>query len=155
MSSSNSTRLLRAVTTVAATAALPLTTAGVATLCVTLFPPHVPTSRDPHVLDLVFDSGPVIWATRLLLVSAALVLAVGGAFIVASTVVRTRNGDWLKRAGPFEVSETTVADLADEVYLWRSAAFDFRDQLGRVAKPTNERGIPNERATSDDDYDKL
>ncbi len=82
---------------------LSLTATGAATLCVALFPHHVPTPRDPHVVDLVFDSGPVVWATRLLLVSGAFVLAVGGVYIVASTVARMRNGDWLKRAGPFEV----------------------------------------------------
>jgi len=129
-----------------------LTTAGVAALCAALFPAHVPTPQDPHVLDIVFDSGPVIWATRLLLVSVAFVLAVAGAYIVASTVVRMRNGDWLRRAGPFEVSEARVAELKDQVHLWRSAAHDFRDDLESMRELIDEL---NEEVTPGDDYDKL
>lgn len=125
---------------------------GVAVLCAALFPSHVPTPRDPRVLDVVFDSGPVVWATRLLLVSAAFVLAVGGAFVVTSTVVRMRNGDWLRRAGPFEVSEARLAELEDEVHFWRSAAHDCYDELKRLSKVEDQ---DNELATLSDDYDKL
>ena len=103
--------------------ALSLSAAGLTALCVALFPHHLPTPQNPQVVDVaVFDSRPVIWAARLLLVSVAFVLAVGGAFVVASTVVRMRNGDWLRRAGPFEVSESSVGDLEDDIYLWRSTA---------------------------------
>jgi len=81
------------------------------------------------VIDVIFDSRPVICAARLLLVCAAFVLAVGGAFIVSSTVARMRNGDWLKRAGPFEVSETTRAALEHQVHLWQRATHDSHDEL--------------------------
>ena len=106
-------------------------------------------------MNLVFDSRAVIWAARLLLVSAAVVLAVGGAFVVASTVVRMRNGDWLRRAGPFEVSEARVAALKDEVHLWRSAAYDFRDDVEYLREPFGDNDELNQEVNPDDDYDKL
>jgi hypothetical protein len=134
---------------------LPLTAVGATALCVTLFPHHLPAPQNPQVVDVVFDNRPVIWAARLLLVSIAFVLAVGGAFVVASTVVRMRNGDWLRRAGPFEVSESSVGDLEDDIYLWRSAAYDFHDALERLSDPLNDFSAPNEKEATDDDYDKL
>lgn len=81
---------------------------GVVLLLRALFPTELPESADPSFVDTIFDNRSVIWAARVLLLSAAFVLAVGGVFIVGSTVMRMRNGDWLKRAGPFEVSETAL-----------------------------------------------
>jgi hypothetical protein len=106
-----------------------LVTAAATWLCVVLFPGPLPTSSHPDFVDNIFDSRVVIWAARLLLVSAAFVLAVGGVFIVVSTVIRMRNGDWLRRAGPFEVTETVVRELEDQVLLWRSAALDMHDEI--------------------------
>jgi ABC-type uncharacterized transport system permease subunit len=154
MRHSTPNRTARTIATLTAVA-LSLTAAGVAALCAALFPRHVPTPQDPHVVDVVFESGPVVWAARLLLVSAAFVLAVGGAFVVASVVVRTRNGDWLKRAGPFEVSETSVTELEDEVHFWRSAARDCYDELNRVHKLDEEADKLQDPVLSEDDYDKL
>ena len=67
-----------------------------------------------------------------MLVSASVVLAVGGVFIVVSTVVRMRKGDWLKRAGPFEVSETAVLELEDQIEFWRNAALDGREEVAEL-----------------------
>lgn len=134
---------------------LPLTAIGAAALCVALFPSRLPVPQNPQVLDVVFDNRPVVWAARLLLVSIAFVLAVGGAFVVASTVVRMRNGDWLRRAGPFEVSETTVTDLEDQVHFWHSAARDCYDELNRVHQLDEQANELKEPAISDDDYDNL
>jgi len=106
-----------------------LVTAAAAWLCVVLFPGSLPASSHPDFVDNIFDSRVVIWAARLLLVSAAFVLAVGGVFIVMSTVIRMRNGDWLRRAGPFEVTETALGELRDQVLLWRSAALDAQDEI--------------------------
>jgi len=58
----------------------------------------------------------------LLLVSTAGVLAVGGVFIVASIGIRMRNGEWLRKAGPFEVSEASLGETEGEVEYWRRAA---------------------------------
>jgi hypothetical protein len=94
-----------------------------------LFPADLPHADDPHFIDAIFNNKAVIWAARILLVSAAVVLAVGGVFIIASTVVRMKKGDWLKRAGPFEVSEMAVAELEDQIEFWRSTALDGQDEV--------------------------
>lgn len=98
-------------------------------LAVGLVPADPPTPDDPSFVDNIFDSRLVIWAARLLLLSTAVVLAVGGVFIVGSTITRMRQGDWLKRAGPFEVSEHNVLELARERDFWRSVAEDSHRRL--------------------------
>lgn len=143
------------VTTVACAALLSLTTIAVVALSAALFPSHLPVSRDPRLVDVIFDSPPVVWAARLLLMSMTVVLAVGGTYVVVSTVMRMRNGDWLRRAGPFEVSEADVAELEHEVHFWRSAARDYYDALERICKLDAETDEYEETATSDDDYDTL
>ena len=151
----NSPKRTARAATLTSAALASLTTIGVAVLSAALYPRRLPALRDPQVVSVVFDSQPVIWAARLLLVSAAFVLAVGGAFVVASTAVRTRNGDWLKRAGPFEVSEARVAELEDEAYYWQSAARDCYDEIERIHAWDDAPNTPNETATFDDDYDKI
>lgn len=89
-----------------------------------LVPANLQARPDPTVIELVFDNRGVVLAARLLLVLAAVVLIVGAVFIVGSMVVRMRNGDWLKRIGPFEVSETAAAELADQLAYWRATALD-------------------------------
>lgn len=150
MNSTTTNRSIRTTAGAAAAALLAVTAVGVAVLCTALFPARLPAPQDIQVVNVVFDSRPVIWAARLLLVSAAFVLAVGGAFVVASTIVRMRNGDWLRRAGPFEVSEASLADLKDEVHFWRSAAHDFRDAVDYLQEPFGDTGEPNQEVTSDE-----
>lgn len=97
-----------------------------------LFPTDLPHVEDPNFIDAIFNNKAVIWAARILLVSAAVVLAVGGVFIIASTVVRMQKGDWLKRAGPFEVSEMAVTELEDQIEFWRSTALDGQDEIAEL-----------------------
>lgn len=66
-----------------------------------------------------------------------------------------RNGDWLRRAGPFEVSEARVTDLKDQVHFWRSAAHDCYDELKRLSDLEDEDDTLEETATASNDYDKL
>lgn len=87
-----------------------------------LYPADLPESRNPDFVDNVFDNRGVLWAARLLLVSATGVLAVGGVFIVLSIGIRVKNGEWLRRAGPFEISEGTLSQAKDETDFWRRAA---------------------------------
>lgn len=61
-------------------------------------------------------------SARLLLVSAAAVLAFGGLFIVISIGIRMKNREWLRRAGPFEISETTLSEIEGQRDRWRIAA---------------------------------
>jgi hypothetical protein len=73
-----------------------------------LYPTELPGSREPDFVDNIFDNRGVLWAARLLLVSAAGVLAFGGIFIVVSIGMRMKKGEWLRRAGPFEISDESV-----------------------------------------------
>src|SRR4051812_13559390 len=93
-----------------------------------LYPADLPASRNPDFLDNVFHNRAVLWAARLLLVSAAGVLAFGGIFIVASIGVRMKNGEWLRRAGPFEISEGPAHQTAGEVDFWLRAVLQSREE---------------------------
>ncbi|HKH64756.1 MAG TPA: hypothetical protein VKA35_04770 [Solirubrobacterales bacterium] len=95
--------------------------AGLILLIKGLYPADLPTTKDPDFIDNVFDNRAVVWAARLLLVSAAAILAFGGLFIVISTGIRMKNGEWLRRAGPFEISETAVSEIEGQVDFWRTA----------------------------------
>lgn len=91
-------------------------------LVVGLLPSSDPSYIEPTVLESIFGSKLMIWMARLLLVSAAFVLVVGGVFIVSSAAVRMRNGDWLRRVGPLEVSEVTLREVESQLDVWRRAA---------------------------------
>lgn len=93
-----------------------------------LYPVDLPQSRSPGFVDNVFDNRGVLWAARLLLVSAAAVLAFGGIFIVLSISIRMKNGEWLRRAGPFEISEGTLEQAKDEAGFWRRAALTSEEE---------------------------
>jgi len=110
----------------------------VAILVKGLYPAHLPIDKNPDFIDNIFDNRAVVWAARLLLVSAAAVLAVGGVFIVASTVIRMRNQEWLRRAGPFEVSETVVSELDGEVEFWRKAALAGQEEVDELIARLDE-----------------
>jgi hypothetical protein len=97
-------------------------------LAKSLYPADLPESRNPDFVDNVFDNRGVLWAARLVLVSAAGVLAVGGIFIVASVGIRMRNREWLRRAGPFEVSEGTLEQVKEEAEYWRRAALASEEE---------------------------
>ncbi len=72
-----------------------------------------PTRTDMTVLELMFESQAMLLVGRLLIVVTAIVLLVCAVFILVSMVVRMRQGHWLKRAGPFEVSES-VTGMVDQ-----------------------------------------
>jgi hypothetical protein len=97
-----------------------------------LYPADLPETRNPDFVDNVFDNRAVLWAARLLLVSGAGVLAIGGIFIVVSIGIRMRSGEWLRRAGPFEISEGSLGQARDEADYWRRAAADSEDEALRL-----------------------
>jgi hypothetical protein len=93
-----------------------------------LYPVDLPESRNPDFVDNVFDNRGVLWAARLLLVSAAAVLAFGGIFIV-SIGIRMKNGEWLRRAGPFEISERRLGLAEEEADFWRQSALTHHEEI--------------------------
>lgn len=111
---------------------------AVVLLAVGLFPADLPAKANPTFVDTIFDNKGVVWAARLLLVSAAGVLAFGGVFIVVSTGIRMKNGDWLRRAGPFEVSETAVSEIESQIAFWRQAALAGQEEVEELTERLTE-----------------
>lgn len=107
---------------------------AIALLVIGLYPTNLPTKRDPTFVDTVFDNRGVVWMARLLLVSAAGVLAFGGVFIVVSIGIRMKNGEWLRRAGPFEISDTSVRKIEDQVEFWCREALTERKEAEKVTE---------------------
>jgi len=121
---------------------------GIAFLARGLYPVDLPESRDPDFVDNVFDNRAVLLSARLLLVSAAGVLAFGGLFIVISIGHRMRSGDWLRRAGPFEISDRKLAQAEAEIDFWQREAMANKqevDALRRLLESTDElaRRLPD------------
>lgn len=112
--------------------------AGIVLLGIGMFPADLPTNGNPSFIDTIFDNRGVIWASRLLLLSAAAVLAFGGVFIVVSTGIRMKNGEWLRRAGPFEVSETAVSEIEGQIDFWRQAALAGQEEVEELTERLNE-----------------
>lgn len=111
---------------------------GLVLLAIGLFPADLPPNHGSSFIDTIFDNRGVIWAARLLLVSAAAVLAFGGVFIAVSTSIRMKNGEWLRRAGPFEVSETAVSEIEGQVEFWRQTALAGQEEIEELTERLNE-----------------
>ncbi len=115
-------------------AALVVAAAAVALLVRGLYPADLPQSPTPDFVDNVFDNRGVLWAARLLMVSAAGVLAFGGIFIVFSIAIRMQNGEWLRRAGPFEISERKLFQAQDEIDYWEQEAVTNEREVAALRK---------------------
>lgn len=108
--------------------------AAVVLLAKGLYPVDLPSVNNPDFLDTTFDNRAVIWTARLLLVSAAVVLAFGGFFIVISIGMRMKNREWLRRAGPFEISETTLSEMTVQRDRWRIAALLQQEKVAELTE---------------------
>lgn len=124
--------------TIAGLVVLGVIVLAIAALTRDLYPEDLAGRADPGFIDSIFDNKIVVLFARLLLVSGALVLAFGGVFIIASTVVRMKNQEWLRRAGPFEVSETAVTELEDQIAFWRTAALEGQDEIAELRELLEE-----------------
>lgn len=111
---------------------------GITLLAKSLYPVDLPSMKDPDFIDAAFDNRTVLWTARLLLVSSAVVLAFGGFFIVISIGIRMKNGEWLRRAGPFEISDTTVDEIERRIDLWRSAARVRQEEVVELTEQLEE-----------------
>jgi len=106
-----------------------------------LVPADLPPDKSANFIDSIFHNRGVVLAARLLLVSAAVVLAMGGVYIVISMGIRMANGQWLKRAGPFEIGEKEIGAIETEIANWRKAAEageEEIDELTRRLKASDE-----------------
>jgi len=117
-----------------AAVALFICIAGAVLLIKGLYPVDLPSTKDPDFIDTAFDNRAVLWTARLLLVSAAVVLAFGGLFIVISIGMRLKNGEWLRRAGPFEISETTLSEMTGQRDRWRIAALLEQESVAELTE---------------------
>jgi hypothetical protein len=111
---------------------------GVALIANGLYPVDLPSAKNPDFIDTIFDNRGVLWTARLLLVSAAVVLAFGGTFIVISIGMRLKNEEWLRRAGPFEISENTVSEVEERIDLWRTAAVVSQEEVAELTERLEE-----------------
>jgi hypothetical protein len=105
---------------------------------------------DPTILELLFDSGAMLLVGRLLIVAAAVVMLACGLFVLGSIAVRTRRGHWLRRAGPFEVSDTRVGEVDLVTEAFRET---ISEQLGRIAALEALLGIWTKEPSTDDNGD--
>lgn len=87
-----------------------------------LYPAEVPPANGSGFADNVFASEPVVFAGRLVVISAAVVLAIGATYVLASIASLWSRGQWFTRFGPFEISREAIGDLVDEADAWRDRA---------------------------------
>ncbi len=102
-----------------------------------LTPADLPPSS-PSFVDSTFHNKGVVLAARLLLVSAAVVLAVGGIYIVASTIRRMANREWLRKAGPFEIPDTAVSEVEGQLEQWRQMAQTGEEEIADLTEELRE-----------------
>jgi hypothetical protein len=114
--------------------AIPICLLGAALLAKGLYPAELPSVREPNFIDVAFDNRAVLWTVRLLLVSAAVVLALGGLFIVISIGMRVKNEEWLRRAGPFEVSEITMKEIEGQLDRWHTATLMGQEEVADLTE---------------------
>ena len=125
----------------AAVAIFALILVGAYFLVCGLAPADLPPDKSSNFIDSVFHNKGVVLAARLLLVSAAVVLAMGGVYIVVSMGIRMANGQWLKRAGPFEIGEKEIGPIETDIANWRKAAeagAEEVEELTRRLKDSDE-----------------
>lgn len=105
-----------------------------------LCPADLPRDPGSGFLDTIFHNKGVVLAARLLLVSGAVVLAVAAIYIIWSIVIRIRKGEWLRKAGPFEISEIALKDLESQIETWREEALSGQKEIKELTKQLEESG---------------
>lgn len=114
-----------------------------------LVPADLPPTSGASLVDSIFHNKGVVLAARLLLVSAAVVLAIGGVFIVASTIRRMANREWLRKAGPFEIPDTAVSEVEGQLEQWRRIARTGREELAEMTEQLREANAEIEQLQSE------
>jgi hypothetical protein len=82
-----------------------------------IYPTHLHEKTNPGFIDNVFGTNLVIFAARVILLSAGGVLAVAAVFIVISFWKRGKAGHWMSKFGPLETQ--AVENLEGVVAQWQ------------------------------------
>lgn len=82
-----------------------------------IYPTHLHEKSNPGFIDNVFGTDLVVFASRVILLSAGCVLAVAAVFIVVSFWKRAKAGHWMSKFGPLETQ--AVEDLQGVVQAWQ------------------------------------
>jgi hypothetical protein len=108
------------------------TLVGGAVVLYRIYPENVQEKANPGFIDNIFGSNLVVFAARLTLLSAGLVLAFAGGYIVLSIVSWIKHRQWLTKMGPFEVSREAIEQLQGVVELWREHATEQANEIERL-----------------------
>lgn len=104
---------------------------------IAIYPDDVTKPTDADFLDNIFANEFVLFAARLVLFSAALVAFFTAGYIILSVIKWIGNGQWLRRAGPFEVAEA-VTTLNDQIDFWRGLAESTGEELEAMRERLQE-----------------
>lgn len=83
-----------------------------------IYPAHRPKQAEPSFVDIIFANNLVVFGARVILFSAALVLAVTAFYIIYSMVISMRAGRPLEQFGPLRVQ--AVQDLTEHLEAWQT-----------------------------------
>lgn len=99
-----------------------------------IYPGKLHEKTNPGFIDNIFGSNLVVFAARLVLLSAALVLAFVGVYTVVSVINWMRHRQWLAKAGPFEVSPQAIEGLESLVEFWQGEAVARAEEVEQLAQ---------------------
>jgi Na+/phosphate symporter len=112
--------------------------AGIALVLYRIYPSETPLKENAGWLDTIFASNLVVFAGRLVLLSAGIVLAFFAAHMVWSVVRWFQSGQLLSKLGPIHVSERAVETLEAELAYWRAQAAGLAEQVEVLSERLRE-----------------
>lgn len=122
---------------------------GTAWLIYLAWPGKLPSNADANWINNIFDNKPVLFVTRLVLFTLGIVVVTGCVFTIVSIYHRFQNKHWLRRIGPFEVSEQAVSELTAQIDHWRDLATAAQKDLEELKNELQET-----QALADHFYDR-
>jgi hypothetical protein len=87
-----------------------------------IYPARVREKASPGFIDNIFANNLVVFAMRLVILSAALVFSFVGSYTIVSVINWMRRRQWLSKAGSFEVSRETIEELEALARFWEERA---------------------------------
>jgi len=115
-----------------------------------IYPGELADKTNPGFLDNIFNSNIVVFAARLILFSAALVLAFLAAHMIWSIVQWFRLGHLLTKIGPLQVSEHAIQTLQAELEFWQREADSLYQQVDTLSERLQESDELLEAVLSED-----